>query len=752
MSDEIQAAPEFTFTLNGEERTVRADPKTSVLDVLRETLGVLTMKAGCSPQGLCGCCTALVDGKARLTCTLPVKSLAGKSVTTLEAVDPAVRDALALAFTQEGGTQCGYCTPGIALSASTLLAPGPAQNLAPTDDELHRALAPHMCRCTGYTGILDSVRLAASALRGECTLAETCRPEAREQVLGERPFVDDLVRPGMLHAVLAWAPGPRGAVEVDTHDTMLALRSKVSGAGEPIAVAWGETQADAKRSARALNVRFVPAEANAGAGSPFSRLPTVTGAGVHVEAEVRMAPTDPVYLEPEAVLAVPGDGMLTLYTASQRPAAEQRAVQAAVGAGVRVRVHVLPSGGSYGGKTNTEPAVVAARVALLTQRPVRLSLDLEEGMRLHPRRAGGEAAATVTGTAAGQLQSIRLHVAPAWTGGFVIGDPYTAPAATSVFGPRTGVPPVRGSGLALATLATERAVDGYARATRKDAFRVRLAAAAPTQRALLDALSSTWEQEGHRGCALSTGGTGFGEVRVVLDVVGPGEVEVRCNVPELGHGRDAALVRVLAEVSALEPAVFTVAWGEPGVTGDDAWGPVEAAARRAGEALAALGGPLQEHVGTRLGGAAPPAPVGAAAVVVRIGAEGEVTEIHVAVPCGVDQDPLDVRRVAEGSAHMGLGVALSEEVASLPGPNGDLPETRFRMLGLLKSKVSPKVLGHVVVGGPAVDSADAALAATAAAVANAVAAFEGSSRASLPMKDSAAAKGVGVRLRPAPAS
>lgn len=748
MSDEIQATPEFTFTLNGEERTVQADPKASVLDVLRETLGVLTMKAGCSPQGLCGCCTALVDGKARLTCTLPVKSLAAKSVTTLEAVDPAVRDALALAFTHEGGTQCGYCTPGIALSASALYAPGPAQNLSPTDDELHRALAPHMCRCTGYTGILDSLRLTARALRGECTLPETCRPEAREQVLGERPFVDDLVRPGMLHAVFAWAPGPRGTVAPAEVEDVLVLRTKVTTAGQPVAVAWGDTQAAAKKRARALNVQFVPADDAVAPPSPLSRIPTVTGPGVHVEAGVRMAATDPVYLEPEAVLAVPGPAALTVYTASQRPAAELRAVQAALGPGVVVRVRVLPSGGSYGGKTSVEPAVAAARVAVLTGRPVRLSLDLEEGMRMHPRRAGGEAAATVTGTPAGQLQSIRLHVATTWTGGFVIGDPYAAPTATSVFGPRTGVPPVRGSGLALATLAVERAVDGYARATRKDAFRVRLAAAAPAQRTLLEALAPSWEQDGHRGCALSSGGTGFGEVRVTLHVVSSDEVEVLCNVPELGHGRDAALVRVLSEASGLDPVAFTVAWGDPGATGDDAWGPVEAAARAAGEALRGLGGPLGDHVGARVQGKAPPAPVGSAAVVVRVGEGGEVTAIHVAVPCGVDQDPLDVRRVAEGAAHMGLGVALSEEVAAIAGPHGDLPETRFRMLGLLKSKVTPPIFGHVVVGGPAVDAADAALAATAAAVANAVSAFEGSGRASLPMKDSAAAKGVGVRLRP----
>lgn len=754
MSDEPIAIPEFTFTLNGEEITIAADPKTSVLDVLRDSLGVLTMKAGCSPQGLCGCCTALIDGKPRLTCTLPVKSLAGKSVTTLEAVDPLVRDALALAFTQEGGTQCGYCTPGIALSASVLLAPGPSQNLNPTDEELHRALAPHLCRCTGYTGILDSLRLAACALRGECTIPDSPRPEAREQVLGDRPFVDDLVRPDMLHAVLVWAPGPIGDVEVDLPQEALRLRSRVVDVGEPVAVVWGETPALVKRRARDAKVRFTPDGRSGEAAGGVVVAPAAAGPGVHVEARVRMASTDPVYLEPEAVLAVPDTAgarpTITLYTASQRPAAELAAVRGALAAtGAQVRSRVLPSGGSYGGKTSTVLAIVAAQAAIATGRPVRLSLDLEEGLRVHPRRSGGEAAVTVTGTKTGVVKGI--SGAGGVTSGWTAGDAYAAPSAFhAVAGPG-----VRGEGLGLATLATERAIDGFARATQKDAFGVRRAAAGPVAKVLLDALSGVWEREGeppashlHRGCAISCGGTGFGAVRVALEVASGAEVEVRCNVPELGQGRDAALVRIIARETGLAPGVFTVAWGDPDATGDDAWGPVEGAAARAAEGLAALGGSLGEHVGVTIVGGADPAPPGTAAVVVLLGAEGQVTEVHVAVPCGDDQDPLDVRRVAEGAAHMGVGAALSEEVATVTGEVGPMPETRFRMLGVLKSKVSPRIVGHVVVGGPPVDSADAAFSATAAAVANAVSAFEGSGRASLPMKDSAAARAVGVRVKP----
>ncbi|MSP55698.1 MAG: 2Fe-2S iron-sulfur cluster binding domain-containing protein [Myxococcales bacterium] len=796
--------PVYTFTLNGRETTVAADPKASVLDVLRERLGVLTMKAGCSPQGLCGCCTALVEGKPRLTCTLPVKSLAGKSVTTLEAVDPAVREAIAAAFTLEGGTQCGYCTPGIALSVSAMLAPGPAQNLSPTDDDIHRVLAPHLCRCTGYTGVIDSIKLAACALRDGTPLVCPPRPEAREQVLGERPFVDDLVRPDLVYAVLVWAPFASGVAELElpagAPPDLFVLALEVRHSAAPVAVVWGSSLAEAKALARSVVVRRVgpvgvmpaeparPVDLRAEPGAALSA--PAGGAGpappsgpkaVHMLADVQMATTDPVYLEPEAVLVVPTDegaGPMSfmLYTASQRPAAELASVRESLRVPTDVvRARVLPSGGSYGGKISVVPARAALEVARRTGRPVRLSLDLEEGMRLHPRRAGGRADATISGTHAGFSRVAVRIVEDAgaaagqdlgWVGTATgeAGSPYAGDfriesRAESSSNPPAG--PVRGAGVCLGTLAIERAVDGYARATGKDPFAVRRAAAGTSAGLLLDALGPVWSGgEGQRGLGLACGGTGFGRVRVVARVSSASEVELYCNVPELGQGRDAALVRILARETGLADDVFTVPWGDPDLTLDDAWGPVEPAARLAALALGRLVGPLEGHVGVTVTGEADAVVQGSAAAVVRLGPEGEIVEVHVAVLCGADQDPLDVRRVAEGAAHMGVGVALSEEVALTAGDAGPMPETRFRMLGLLKSKVSPRIVGHVVLmrgAGAAgagdsgcADCADAALSATAAAIANAVSAFEGSGRASLPMKDSAAARSVGVRLRPAP--
>ncbi len=749
MSDSIDVplptVCDYTFVLNGVEVTVTAEPRASVLDVLREPgdgrAPVLTMKAGCSPQGLCGCCTALVDGKPRLTCTLPVKSLAGKSVTTLESVDGVVRDALAAAFAAEGGAQCGYCTPGIALSASVLLAPGPGQNLSPTDDDIHRALAPHLCRCTGYTGIFDSVRLAAATLRGDCTIAACSRPEARELVLGERPFIDDLVRPDAVYAVLVWAPGAVGRVEIAEVEGVIALRAAVEHASQPVAVVWGGTLARARAAARSAVVAFTATEAaKSTVAEPVLTAPV--GPGVHLQAKVSIAASDPAYLEPEAVLVVPGldADNLTLYTASQWPAAELAAVRAAL-PGTTVRSRVLPSGGSYGGKTSPIPAIAACRVALRTGRAVRLSLDLEEGMRLHPRRSAGTASASVTGTPAGELLVVRSSPQAGIAAAYG--------ACSQLHEPVRGV---RGEGVVLGALAVERALDGFARATTQDAFALRQRAAKPDGAALLDALADIWADRaaGAQGVALAAGGTGFGRPRVCLTVTSGSEIEVMCNVPELGQGRDAALVRILARESSLPADVYTVVWGDPDVTGDDAWGPVEAAAVWAAQALRQVGGRLGDAVGITVVGEADQAPAGTAAAVVRLGEGGAIADVHVAVLCGVDQDPLDVRRVAEGAAHMGVGVALSEEVADVDSEHGPMPETRFRMLGVLKSKVSPKIYARVVPAGAgeAWDCADAVVAATAAAVASAVSAFEGTARSRLPMKDSAAARGVGVRLRP----
>src|SRR5436190_4040112 len=110
---EVQMSDRVAFTCNGAAVDVPIEPTESLLSVLRERLRLLSVKDGCAPQGQCGCCTVLVDGEPRVACVTPVTRVDGREVTTVDGLDPTVRDDLIARFVATGGSQCGFCTPGI---------------------------------------------------------------------------------------------------------------------------------------------------------------------------------------------------------------------------------------------------------------------------------------------------------------------------------------------------------------------------------------------------------------------------------------------------------------------------------------------------------------------------------------------------------------------------------------------------------------------------------------------------------------
>jgi carbon-monoxide dehydrogenase small subunit len=150
----------ITLIVNGKERTVVTDPGRSLLDVLREDLHLTGAKYGCG-EGRCGACTVLMDGRKVLSCVTPVAKADNKKITTIEGLAEGDRlHPVQQAFLDEGAIQCGYCTPGMILAAVALL----EKNPQPTDEQIVAWMNGNVCRCNGYTKILNAIRRSAARI------------------------------------------------------------------------------------------------------------------------------------------------------------------------------------------------------------------------------------------------------------------------------------------------------------------------------------------------------------------------------------------------------------------------------------------------------------------------------------------------------------------------------------------------------------------------------------------------------------
>ncbi len=459
------------FVLNGTARRVDVRPDEWFLHTLRERCGITSLKDGCSPQGQCGACVALVDGVPKTTCAMRARVADGKRIVTLDGLPPAERQQIADSFTAVAGLQCGFCIPGIALRAKAIT----DRNPAPTRDEIAMALDVHLCRCTGYVKIVDAIELLAAAKRGTpipqaCTDGRVGRPLARiggaKAVLGERPFVDDVAVPGMLHGALVLSPHPRArVVRIDSararalpgvHTVataadvpgerwyglllndwpgFVAEGEEVRCVGDVLAAVAAVDRHTAREAAKLVDVSYEllppvldPREALA-ADAPrvnpqhenlLERALVCRGdadaalaASAHVVSGTwNTQRIEHLFLEPESALAEPRpDGTLHLRTQGQGIFEDRRQVARFLGLNPeRIFVELVPNGGAFGGKEDMSVQAQTALLAHLTHAPVKLTLSREESIRLHPKRHALTMDYTLGCDAEGRLTAIKARI------------------------------------------------------------------------------------------------------------------------------------------------------------------------------------------------------------------------------------------------------------------------------------------------------------------------------------------------------
>lgn len=480
-----------TFTVNGKAVTVPNNQK--LIRFLRDELHLTSVKDGCS-EGACGTCTVLVDGKPTKACIPQTDKLEGKTIVTVEGLSDFEKDAFAYAFGTAGAVQCGFCIPGMVISAKALIDGNPS----PTREEAAFAIRNNICRCTGYVKIIDGILLAAEVLRaGEIPAppedwglgARVPRVDVLEKVTGTGVYPDDVYLDGMIYASAVRSAYPRarvlaihteeakalpGVVGIFTAedipgqnkvghlakdwDTMIAVGDITHYLGDAVCVVAAETQdilAQAKalvkvdyeelpmvRSPRDAMLPDAPLVHKSGnllshkhiqRGNPAEAI----AKSKHVLTQRFSTPwTEHAFLEPECAVSFPeGDGVV-VWSTDQGAYDTQHEILGMLGLPAeKVKVKNLLVGGGFGGKEDVSVQHHAALVAYLTKRPVKVKFSRAESLLIHPKRHPMEMEFSMGCDENGIIQGVAAEVI-ADTGAYAsLGGPVLERACTHASGP-----------------------------------------------------------------------------------------------------------------------------------------------------------------------------------------------------------------------------------------------------------------------------------------------------------------------------
>ena len=795
------------FILNGAPVSVRSDHP-HLLAALREELDVTSPKDGCSPQGQCGCCTVMIDGKVQISCTYAVEKAAGRVVTTLEGVDEAERTRFSDAFAACGGLQCGYCIPGIVMRAKAQI---DKKGAGLQRDDMARHLGAHLCRCTGYVKVLDAIEAVAKGTPVDPALpggigTSGAKYEAAELTLGDRGYVDDLRVPGMLHGALHLTAHVRAdIVRIDTSvaaaadgvvgvftaadipgeqyvgiiykdwPVFIGEGQRTSYAGDVLAIVVAETKQQARAAAALVQVEYGvlrpivdPVAAiddpeiavfgtknNVLSVSEYARGNTddSLAASAHVVHEVfNTQRIEHAFLEPESTLAVPGDGHLLVYSGGQGVWDDRDQIAALLGVGIdAVTVELVSNGGAFGGKEDMSNQGQTALAAFLLQRPVKCTLSREESFLIHAKRhpirleywAGCDADGHLTALRvrgigdSGAYASVGMKVLERAAGH--ASGPYRVPdidvhcTAVRTNNPVCGA--FRGFGANQAQFAMEGVMDRLAEQVGISGWEMRKrnvirpgevwgpgqimddgagGAEACLDRAKphIDAALAAGKAVG-MGLGLKNSGLGNGLREVCAAVVrfrsADGRVEVRHGFTEMGQGVHTVALQTAVTELGIDPARIEVIvdttrqLGFGQTTGSRGTLMVAASVQHACRvALSAECAPDVDHYAEhvvdwtqKLGDPAVPNPTihaafgFAAQVVVADRDTGAIEKVVAIHDVGRAVNPRLCEGQIEGSVHMGLGYALTEDFPS--DEHGFPTNMTLRSLGILRPKDVPPI-------------------------------------------------------------
>ncbi|MBU9737015.1 selenium-dependent xanthine dehydrogenase [Diplocloster agilis] len=482
----------FRFIVNGKECQSEKDIR--LIDYLRDELRLTSVKEGCS-EGACGTCTIIVDGKKVKACVQKLSKMDGKCITTVEGLSSREKEVYAYCFAEAGAVQCGFCIPGMVISAKVLL----DETLTPSREDVKKAIRGNICRCTGYQKIEDAILMAAEYFRENREIPQKepdhllvserfPRVDAREKVMGTGQFVDDIVLPDMIYAKALRSRYPRARInKIDLSkavmhpdcvaiytakdvpnnkhghlkkdwDVMIAEGDITRYIGDALALVVSEhketldeildlIQVDdtelppvtSPRDALKEDAPKIHEGGNLLTKEVLKRgdADAAIAASKYVVSHVYQVPfTDHAFMEPECAIAFREGEKLHLYTASQSIYDEQHEI---------AHILNLPAdsvisetklvGGGFGGKEDMSVQHHAALAAWLTGRPVKVKFSREESIRCHVKRHAMEMEFTTACDENGCLTGMKA-VIYSDTGAYAsLGGPVLQRACTHAAGP-----------------------------------------------------------------------------------------------------------------------------------------------------------------------------------------------------------------------------------------------------------------------------------------------------------------------------